>query len=269
MKKVIRVIKTHKFITAICIIAIAVAGVIYFAPKDPTLGYTEEIAATRDIVTYNSFVGNVGFMTEMNVLSKASAEILEVKVEAGDSVSKGDIIAVLDGEAIEKNIEKAEISLKNQKTANEHSLADAQRAYDNFKYALDNGLNSTLNSSRIQLESAQKNYDTLLTSFNDYADNLEEMLKNGYGNDARAMIDARNDYHNAVSEFEYLESVIAQKTEAFETLTEQEKYFLERYKENLYELENKVKATREEYETRVKNYADNNDSNFKTIVDNL
>lgn len=272
MKKIACVIKKHKIFTAICFLALIFLAVVLLTPKNPTAGYLEETAEQRDIVTYNSFVGNVGFTSEMNVLSKASSEVTEVLVEAGDSVSKGDVIAVLDSTTLEENIEKTEIALKNQKTANEHSLADAQRAYDNFKYALDNGLNSTLNSARTQLESAQKNHDTLLDSFNDYIDTLEIMLNSGVSTEASVVVDARNDYHKAVEEYEYLKNVIAQKTHEYENaekVSESDLHFLERYKERLPELEANVSATRAEYELRVRNYADNNDPNFKTIVDNL
>lgn len=272
MKKLARVIKKHKFLTVICLLAVALLIVMVTAPKNPAAGYAEETVSVRNIVTYNSFVGNVGFTTEMNVLSKASAEIIEVFVEAGDSVSKGDVIATLDSEAIEKNIEKTEISLKNQKTANEHSLADAQRAYDNFKYALDNGLNSTLNGAGTQLESAQKNYDTLLDSYTDYLDRLEVLLFSGGETDAVVVIDARRAYHDAVEEYEYLKKVIEKKSEEYENsemVSDRDAHSLKRYKERLAELEENVSFTRAEYERIVRNYADNNDSNFKTIVDNL
>ena len=272
MKKIACVIKKHKFLTAICLVALILLVVTFLMPKNPTAGYLEETVTTRDIVTYNSFVGNVGFTREMNVLAKASSEITEVFVEAGDSVSKGDVIAKLDSTTLEENIEKTEISLKNQKTANEHSLADAQRAYDNFKHALDNGLNSTLNSARTQLESAQKNYDTLLDSFTDYVDMLEVMYPGGGVTDSCPVVDARNNYHDAIEEYEYLKNVILQKTQEYENsenVSEADLRSLERYKERLPKLEANVSAARAEYELRVRNYADNNDSNFKTIVDNL
>lgn len=272
MKKIAGIVKKHKILTAICLLAVVLLVFWALTPKNPTAGYREETVTTRDIVTYNSFVGNVGFVGNMNVLSKASAEIIEVLVEAGDTVSKGDVIATLDSEALEKNIEKTEIALKNQKIANEHTLADAQRAYDNFKYALDNGLNSTLNGARTQLETARKNYNTLLDSFTSYVDNLEIMLINGYKTDGRVVVDARNAYHDAIAEYEYLENVISQKTQEYENsknVSEADLNKLDQYKEMLVGLEKNIHTAREEYEIRVRNYADNNDSNFKTIVDNL
>lgn len=266
MKKIVSVMKKHKFLTAVCLLAAVLLVVLALLPKNPTAGYLEETVSVRDIVTYNSFVGNVGFTNEMNVLAKASAEISEVFAEAGDRVLKGDVIATLDSEALEKNIEKAEIALENQKIANEHTLADAQRAYDNFKYALDNNLNSNLNGVKVQLESAQKNYDTLLDSFEDYLDTLEEILTNGFENESRAMINARNAYNNAVREYKYLEDVISQKTQGDGNV---DSNTINKYKERLSELEKTVYTTRAEYERTVKDYADNNDKNFKTIVDNL
>ena len=266
MKKISQLVKKHKVITAVLVIAAAFLLVILLRPQSPTLGYSEETVAKRDIVTYNSFVGNVGFTTEMNALAKASAQITEVLVEVGDAVSKGDVLARLDSTTLEDNIEKTEIALKTQTLANEHSLADAQRAYDNFKYALDNGLNASVNGAKAQLDSAQKNCNTLLDNYSNYIFTLEAVINSGYENEASAMINAKKNYDDAKRDYEQLKATI----EALENQPENKEYiFLESYKARLVGLEQSVATKLEAYKTRVRNYADKNDANFKAIVDNL
>ena len=268
MKKFFGFVKKHKVLTAVCLIAVVVLTVALLKPADPMLGYTSEVAQNRDIITYNSFVGNVGFMDEMNALAMASAEITDVLVEAGDSVSKGDVLVVLDSSAVEKNIEKAEISIKNQQIANEHSLADAKRAYENFKYAIENGLNASLNGARTQLDSAQKNYDVLLEKFESYIDDLQAISNTGVDLASAAMLSARKSYCQAVEERDYYVDLI-ETYENKDELSDKEKGELERYKELLALLELNVENALSEYKHLVRNYADHNDSNFKTLVDNI
>ena len=59
MKKFANGVKKHKALTFFVAVALVAVLVFLFVPKNESAGYTEEIAAHRDIVTYNSFVGNV------------------------------------------------------------------------------------------------------------------------------------------------------------------------------------------------------------------
>lgn len=268
MKKIAGFIKKHKLLVVVIAVVIVLGAITLLRPTDEALGYTSEIAEKRDIVTYNSFVGNVGFMDEMNALIMASAEVTDVLVDAGDAVSKGDVLAILDSSAIEKNIEKAEIAIKNQKVANEHTLADAKRAYENFKYTLDNNLNPSLNGARSQLESAQKNYDALLDTFERYLDDFEALINAGVECGIEPVIIARRHLADARFEVDYLKSIIEQY-EGKGQLSDVEKKELESYKGRLPDLEQKVVSARNEYARLIRNFADNRDANFKSIVDNL
>lgn len=256
MKKAISVLKRHKLLTAVAAVLAVVLFISVFAPKNESSGYTEEIAAVRDIVTYNSFVGNVGFTEEMSVLSMASGKITEVLVEIGDAVSKGDVIAKLDSQTLEHNIKQTELNLETQRKANEHTLADAKRAYDNLKYSIDNGLNSTLNNVKIQKDSAEKNKNTLMDSFNDYIDK-------GF---APSVADAREDYQKALSEYEMFK-IYYEKT--VEELGGDETDKLEMYGKLLSDKADNVEIKFNEYKNTAKSHADNHDQSFKSIVDGL
>ena len=267
MKKVLNVFKKHKALTFICLVIAVLLVVALLRPQNPTARYAEDIVAKRDIVTYNSFVGNVGFTNELNALSKASAQILEVFVEVGDAVSKGDAIARLDSETIEYNISQKELALKNQKIANEYALADAQRAYDNFKYTLDNGLNSTLNNVKNQKTSAEENLEKLTDSFNDYIDALEVAEGN-----AHDLVNSRNEYRAAVESYDRYKLFVDKKKaelDASENMSEEDIKAYEIYLSNFEDYASKVSLKYADYEKNVKRYGDGRDVTFKTIVDNL
>lgn len=268
MKKFANWVKKHKALTFFVAVALVAVLVFLFVPKNESAGYTEEIAAHRDIVTYNSFVGNVGFTEEMNVLSMASAKITEVLFEVGDHVSKGDVIAKLDSENLEHNIKQTELALETQRKANEHALADAQRAYDNFKYTLDNGLNSTLNNVKVQKANAEKNLNTLMDSFDDYIEMLESTLE--HYPLASGMIDAKNAYYDAKDIYDEYKTFVEDKRAQFgDSPTEEESRELEKYINLLEERKVALENAYADYETAINNYADYNDASFKVVVDNL
>ncbi len=167
-------IKKHKIIVVLLLAAICallVKGVFF---KDETAGYAEETAEKRDIVTYNSFVGNVEPASDFNLVAQASEEAVQVLVEKGDKVKAGQVIARLDTTNIDYNIRLQEATLKTTKKSNQYNISDAKRGYENYKETIDKGLNSSLESARMQMETAekgvndaQKEYDKAKASIED------------------------------------------------------------------------------------------------------
>lgn len=167
-------IKKHKIIVVLLLAAICallVKGVFF---KDETAGYEEETAAKRDIVTYNSFVGNVEPASDFNLVAQASEEAVQVLVEKGDKLKAGQVIARLDTTNIDYNIRLQEATLKTTKKSNQYNISDAKRGYENYKETIDKGLNSSLESARMQMETAekgvndaQKEYDKAKASIED------------------------------------------------------------------------------------------------------
>lgn len=154
-------------IVAVVIIAITVVSMIKGPGQSSKL--VEETPTLRDIYTYKSFVGNVEPSTDTSVISRVSQQVTELLVEEGDSVKAGDVIAVIDSSSVEQNITKTELSLSTSEISNSYNISDAQRNYDNYKEALDSGLNSSLNSAQntlnnayASLEQAKEDYDTTI-----------------------------------------------------------------------------------------------------------
>ena len=110
MKSFGKFIRKHKFLTVL--VVLFVAGAIVFAclPK-AKVTYSEETVTLRDIVTYNSFVGNMQPASDTMVVAKASEMVKVVYFEDGDEVKKGDLLAELDTEALDYTIWKTEKNL--------------------------------------------------------------------------------------------------------------------------------------------------------------
>ena len=168
-------IKKHKIIVIIVILAIVAILVKSLFFTDAAQGYAEETVATRDIVTYNSFVGNVEATSDIEITAQVSEKAVKVLVEKGDKVKKGDVIAKLDTTDIDYNIELQEANLKATKKSNKYNISDAKRGYENYKETLDKGLNSQLESARMQMESAEK----ALTDANDEYDKAKKEIDSG------------------------------------------------------------------------------------------
>lgn len=183
MKTMKRLWKKHKLMMLAGILIVAGLAWMLLRPADAAAGYTQETVSRRDITTYNSFVGNVQAADEVQVISKVSAQITSLSTEKGAVVRKGDVLVQLDASAVLNNIVLKEAALGNSQTSNTFSISDAQRNYDNYKQALDRGLNSTLNSAAAQkdtaynaLESAKTAYDTAKANFDQGLDSTAAAL---------------------------------------------------------------------------------------------
>lgn len=128
--------------------------------------YQEETATARDIVNYLEFSGNVTAAEVKNVYSDASAKILEVFVEEGDAVKKGDVICKLDTSDIEYSIEAKELSLKQANVQNYYTLKDAKTNLSNLEDSLAQGMNSSVNQSQKALLSAQEQFLSAAEQYN-------------------------------------------------------------------------------------------------------
>ncbi|MCD7843319.1 MAG: efflux RND transporter periplasmic adaptor subunit [Clostridiales bacterium] len=179
----------HKIRTILVLLVVVVVLVRVLTPTNATAGMTEETAALRDITTYNSFVGNVEADTERSVLSQASAEVLEVLVEEGDTVEEGDVLATLDTSDVEYNIAQKEAALASTQTTNEYNIKDAQTNYDNAKEALDSGLNSSVVSAKSQMDSAKEAYETAKDTYN----SAKTQIDNGTYSSTASYYTARNE----------------------------------------------------------------------------
>lgn len=185
--KIKKFIKKHIKAVIAAVVIVGVVAAFMLKGSGQAVNMAEEAPALRDIYTYKSFVGNVEPSTDTSVISKVSQQVTQLLVEEGDTVKKGDVIAVIDSSSVEQNIAKTELSLSSSQTSNSHNISDAERNYDNYKEALDGGLNSSLNSAQNTLDSA---YNSLQQAKEDY-DTTVWRVDNGVYAGTQAKYDAK------------------------------------------------------------------------------
>ena len=170
--------KKRKWIKWVILLLIVAAVAVYVGLRGSDAvslaGYEPEKAALRDIKTYHSFTGNISPVTEEQARSKLNGyRIQELKVEEGDEVKAGDVLATLDVSNLEESIRELEASMTLTQRTSALSIQSATQNYENYKFDLENGLNQSILSARSQIDSA---YVQLLTAQNNY--NNEVALNN-------------------------------------------------------------------------------------------
>lgn len=175
MKKISKWIQQHKVLSAVLLVIFVISLARTIFTKDTPAGYQEESVKRRDIVTYNSFVGKIEAVIDRSVQPSVSETVTEVLVKLGDSVEKGQPIAQLDTQAILYNISLKEASLSATQTANSYNVKDAQLTYDNYKTAVDSGLNNNLQAAQNQVDTS---YSALEVAKNNYS-NIEKAIDAG------------------------------------------------------------------------------------------
>ncbi len=106
-------------------------------------------AELADVIEWYEAVGAVRPRTETTVESQVQAKILEVNARAGQSVSKGDVLIVLDGRELQSRVDQAEQAVNSAMSARDQAreaVNSAQATYDNVK--VDNGRIKKLFESR-------------------------------------------------------------------------------------------------------------------------
>lgn len=139
--------KWKKLIIILIIVAAAAIAAVLFVRKKLS-SITEmsnpvqlEEVKKQDLSDFISLTGSVSGETKMNYSSSAAAEFVTVEVEVGDEVKEGDIIATLDKESIQSQIEILEKSLSNASALRNNQSKLNQRALQSAKTDQTNQLN--------------------------------------------------------------------------------------------------------------------------------
>ncbi len=173
--------KVIKIITSISLIAILGYGVYYFfftSSDEETSINTSSTELRLETIQKNvSATGNLASESSINIMNTLSEEFIEVNVQVGDVVEKGDVLAVVSTEMFSKDVNAAYTSYINSKTLYEKNLNDAfetlddakrdyvdggtytgtlEDATDYYRFAYDDAVNWSL-----IVQNAQKAYDQL------------------------------------------------------------------------------------------------------------
>jgi multidrug efflux pump subunit AcrA (membrane-fusion protein) len=120
-------------VTLLCVVAAAVTVPLVLTRKTDT-STTAKVqtytVATGDITNEISAAGNLALSTTEDVAFEMAGTVLEVAVKAGDTVTKGQVLATLDTSDLEKSLktlQKNIVTAERNVTAKETALANAQR----------------------------------------------------------------------------------------------------------------------------------------------
>lgn len=101
-----------------------------------------------------------------NVYSNFSYNVESIKVEVGDVVKKGDVLATIDTKTLEDEIAQSTQSVTASEEKSKLTLNSAKQKYENLQYLYDNNLNTeiinaekALDSAKMDLEDKSKAYE--------------------------------------------------------------------------------------------------------------
>lgn len=199
---------SHKIVSVLILVAVVSSpfAVYYFFPKKAIVSYVTQAVKKGNISVSVSGTGQVSSLKNVDITSKVSGEVTAVYAEAGEAVSKGDILFKVNSTEGEKNVKQAELDLEsaqlkleemtspvdeltllqaqNALTDAEESKANAEtnleKSYDDGFNNISNafldlpsvmtGLNNVLFSKSLSSNNSQQNIDYYATIVNYYSD---------------------------------------------------------------------------------------------------
>ncbi|MBR7001488.1 MAG: efflux RND transporter periplasmic adaptor subunit [Neisseriaceae bacterium] len=156
-------IKKHakKIILAGIVAAVVVAFAVYQGKGDKIEYITQKVEYGNISETVQAS-GKLHAYKEVEVGAQVSGEISELKVEIGDTVKKGDLIAQIDPRLASNQLKTARATLDSNKAAllsRQASLTQAHQQYNRQKAMFAEGA-----TSKEALETAEANYKTALAA---------------------------------------------------------------------------------------------------------
>ncbi|NMA91741.1 MAG: HlyD family efflux transporter periplasmic adaptor subunit [Firmicutes bacterium] len=153
-----------------------------------------------EFTNFISATGTVESAKSTLVYSTLANLVEGVYVEVGDYVEEGQLLARLDNQAIVGQIESQEASMRTASATGAQSIKSARESYDQFKYAQEKGLNSSINSAESQVASAYEGYTQAVKTYKRYREALE-------AGENIALLEAEYAYETAQKRCELLEKV--------------------------------------------------------------
>ena len=185
-------IKGHKAASIIILLVlIALIGLLIFlhgrsASKKIEPGEETAAIEKRDLVQSLTLSGTVESGAAYSVTSKLTdVEVKQVNVKLGDTVKKGDVIAVLDDTDLRENLSSAQKNLSSTKKKNSQSISSAKRSLRNAEE--DEAVQTGRTSKDVKTANAQ--YNAAVKELN--------AEKNKLGPARNALIDAERNKNTA------------------------------------------------------------------------
>lgn len=213
MKKILEFIKKHKkaviIIAVVAVVAVLAIKIVKTVKDAKNLlagmqssASTEKIEE-RDIINSVTATGTIVAVENRTYsTSVTGVKVKEVNVEVGDKVAAGDILCVLDGEDLEKQLADAQTQ-KN---------ADAGRANIDVQSS-NRGLNEAVTTRDISAQRAEEDKNTAYQHFASAADECQE-AEDAYNDASKKTSDAKDAMNKAKEELEAAEKAGAGASDA-------------------------------------------------------
>ncbi|NRT74794.1 efflux RND transporter periplasmic adaptor subunit [Clostridium beijerinckii] len=198
--------KPSKKIIFICIIFIIVGAIIIgkFTMPKPAPQVKCTVLSRGKIVNSVNVLGQIKSKESTNIYSNLNNPVQEVKVKEGDKVKSGDVLAVLDSNGLEKDIEQAtatadatEANAKTQLDSAQKEYNDELNLYNNNSNADIKNAEETLSLAQITLNDKVKIYEKNKALFDAQAISESDLNKIKIDYDT-----AKSDYEKAVTALE-------------------------------------------------------------------
>jgi HlyD family secretion protein len=189
MKKILKLITGHKIISFIILAAVIYGG--YFGyqkinPAQVAPTYQTAAAAKGMFISSISGTGQISASNQIDIVPKASGDIISVNIKSGQEVKEGDLIAQIDSRDSARSLNEAKSSLENAKLDLENLLAPTD------EYTLIQAKNTLADAedSLAKLKISQKNnYDDTLASKQKAEDNLVKAYEDAYNTISNTFLD--------------------------------------------------------------------------------
>ena len=164
--------------------------------------------SSTDLRRTVSATGTVESAQSVLVYSTQSYAVQEVLVEVGDYVEAGQLMAKLDDGVILDQIESQEAALSASNSASSAAIAAAEHNYEQYKAALDAGLNSSILNAESSVSNAYDNYVSAYNTYERYRADLAEGNNSAILSAENTLESAENAYLSAQKTYDrYAESL--------------------------------------------------------------
>ena len=164
--------------------------------------------SSTDLRRTVSATGTVESAQSVLVYSTQSYAVQEVLVEVGDYVEAGQLMAKLDDGVILDQIESQEAALSASNSASSAAIAAAEHNYEQYKAALDAGLNSSILNAESSVSNAYDNYVSAYNTYERYRADLAAGNNSAILSAENTLESAENAYLSAQKTYDrYAESL--------------------------------------------------------------
>lgn len=138
-------------------------------------------AVTGSLSGNNRLVGEATPGTDLDIIPKASGELIEVLVEKGDQVERGQILARIDGGEQQRALEREQGSVRQAQSALERARNGLNQAEANYQQALSSkrqaeaSLTEAKQNRQNNIDSLQLELQNAQTQWDEAKKNLERM----------------------------------------------------------------------------------------------